>query len=549
MTHQAQTHAVERKIKIPSRYEFLIPAGLFVIFLAVTLPGIAWGAPVIWHPDEIVVRSIKALYGEWQFNEINFDYPSLPEYVMYYLGKLVLALGFSDGEVLVSARVLSALLGGFLVIITYSLARKLGAKPLVATLAGFILAVNSELSHNARFAHNDLYISFFAALILLLAVQYKSSARRGWLYAAFLAVGLAASSKYNGITLILVPLMVYLFPVGEKNTQPRPTTLETFFIGGVLTFLGFAIGTPKSLFWMSYYFKRALPAILRIGNYARQPDSLIGLIGQYDSFVSGMGWVFSLFILAGLLWTGYKLFRAYTGRAPELRPQMSLVAILLVGLLALDLPILLSYNYPVRFFLPMLPALSILTAFFIHDLYQRALDRPLIMRSMTIGLAAFLLFSFARCLSVMLLFLNDARIPGTEFIKTLPAGASLEATYYSPTIPAEHFEREHNYPLYFIKFGGEPLPVNKNYEFNTGEAGLDERQTDYLIIDGFTAARFNDPYICESMPVECDFFARLAAGRSHYRLIGEFTYSLPPFLPRVEIAFVNPEIRVYERIE
>ena len=52
------------------------------------------------------------------------------------------------------------------------------------------------------------------------------------------------------------------------------------------------------------------------------------------------------------------------------------------------------------------------------------------------------------------------------------------------------------------------------------------------------------------MPVECDFFKQLADGQSeHYKLIAEFSYKLPRFLPQLEVSFVNPEIRVYERIE
>ena len=94
------------------KYEFLIPLMLFIVFLVITLPGISWGGLNGWHPDEIVVRSIKALHGQWQFDEINFDYPSLPQYVMFGLGKLILAMGYTDLEVLIASRVLSAVLAG-----------------------------------------------------------------------------------------------------------------------------------------------------------------------------------------------------------------------------------------------------------------------------------------------------------------------------------------------------------------------------------------------------------------------------------------------------
>ena len=91
--------------------------------------------------------------------------------------------------------------------------------------------------------------------------------------------------------------------------------------------------------------------------------------------------------------------------------------------------------------------------------------------------------------------------------------------------------------------------LSKNYMYNIGEEGLDDRQTTYLVIDSFTSDKFDSSYTCELMQVECDFFNQLATGESaHYKLIADFSYHLPPFLPQLEISFVNPQIRIYERI-
>ena len=150
-------------------------------------------------------------------------------------------------------------------------------------------------------------------------------------------------------------------------------------------------------------------------------------------------------------------------------------------------------------------------------------------------------------MSVMLLVMNDTRVPASAFVQTLPQGTSLEHTYYPPNIPGNHFEREHNYPIYFVKTG-EPVPTSKQFVYNAGEAGLNDRQTTYLVTDSFTYDRFSDPYICARVQVECDFFKQLETGQSdHYRLIAEFSYSLPPYLPQIDITFINPTIRIYER--
>lgn len=535
------------------KHEFLIPFLLFVVFLALTLPGITWGAPSTWHPDEIVVRSIKALFdAEYRFDEINFDYPTLPQYVMYGLGKIIFGLGYSDKEILVSARVLAATLAGLTIVLTYLIARRLGGSIYVAGLSGLLLICVSEMEHNGRFAHNDMFLIFFTTLAVLCVIEYFNKQNKFWLYGSFIAVGMAASSKYIGGSLFILPLAVYV--VGQrKNLQREPLPVaETLFISTALTFLGFAAGTPKALFWMTYYFKRVLPALQWQVAYGKRPDSLRGLLGQYGVLTDGLGWPLMLLFGAAFVWGCYQVVQGYRNREiikPGLRTGA--FAILLFAILVLDLPMMFSYNYQLRYFLTLMPLLAALAAFFVEALYTRAqqMDRRTYPIVVGVGVSAVVLYSLARIVSLMLLVVNDARIPASAFIQTLPVGTSLEHTNYPPVIPGNHFEREHNYPIYFVK-GNEPLPTNKHYDFNVGEAGLDDRGTDYLITDSFTYERFDDPYICANMQVECDFFKQLDTGRSaHYKLIAEFSYSLPSYLPQIQVLFVNPVIRVYERIQ
>ena len=525
--------------------EYIIPLALFVVFLAVTLPGIVWGYPDGWHPDEIVIRAIWALRGEWQFSEINFDYPDLPQYVMFGLGKLVLALGYADPDIRVAARILSAMLAGLTIVITYAITRRVSRNRWVAALSGILLLCVSAMSHNGRFAHNDTYITFFVALSVLFLIQSAQAGQTGWLYASFLTVGMAASSKYNGISLLAAPALVYLIKERKFLFKNMLHTFETVFISGALTFLGFAIGTPKAFFWMTYYFKRMIPALLHTGNYARQPDSLRGILGQYASFAEGTGWLLFILFSLALLWAMYKAFQSLRTEKEQRDPQAPFIAILLLCILVLDLPVMISYNYPTRFFLPMYPLFAILGALFLAEIYTFKQYQKVT----SVALGLMLLVSFARNISVMVLFLHDARLPASQFVARLPAGTSLEHTYYPPYIYPHHFAREHNYPIYFKKSPDEELPTSKKYIFNVGEVGLVERQTDYFIVDSFTSDRFNDPYICETMQAECDFFQQLKTGQSqYYKLIAEFQYSLPPFLPQIDIAFVNPGIRIYERI-
>ncbi len=547
-SQQAHTRPI---VSFLVRNEYLIPLALFLVFLAVTLPGISWGAPSVWHPDEIVVRSMKALDGEWKFSETNFDYPDLPQYAMYWLGRLVLALGYGKVEVLVSARVLSATLAGLVIVLTYFIARRAGGSIVVGALSGLFLLCVSEMVHNGHFAHNDTYVMFFTTLSILMLLQYHNHGHRGWLYAAFLTTGMAASSKYIGGSLILAPLAYYLFSQRKNFRTQLFSTLETLFISAALTFLGYAIGTPKALFWMTYYFKRVFTALGWQINYGHIPGAVRGVIGQYQVLLDGLGPVIFLLFAAGFVWACIQVIQAYRQKTLTHASRAANFSVLLLALLALDLPMMVSYNYQFRYFLTLLPILAVFSGFFVAWLYERAAqsNRRVSSGLVVAGVALIVLFSFARLISVAMLFMNDSRTAAGVFLKTLPAGTSLEHTNYAPRIPTGIFTHEFNYPIHFLRNVDDQVPTSKKYIFNAGEAGLDDRQTTYLVTDSFTFDRFNDPYTCSLMQVECDFFKQLATGQSrHYRLIREFSYRLPAFLPQIHVEYVNPTIRVYERI-
>ncbi len=534
-----------------TRNEYLIPLALFLLFLAFTLPGISWGAPSVWHPDEIVVRSMKALDGEWKFSETNFDYPDLPQYAMYWLGRLVLALGYGKVEVLVSARVLSAVLAGLVVVLAYLIARRAGGSIVVGALSGLFLLCVSEMVHNGHFAHNDTYVMFFTTLSILMLLQYHNRGHRGWLYAAFLTTGMAASSKYIGGSLILAALAYYLFSQRKNFRSQLFSIIETLFISAALTFLGYAIGTPKALFWMTYYFKRVLTALGWQINYGHIPGAVRGVIGQYQVLWNGLGTIIFLLFAAGFIWACIQVIQAVRQKTLTHESRAGNFSVLLLALLALDLPMMVSYNYQFRYFLTVLPILAVFSGFFIEWLYARATrgGTHLYSRLVVAGVVLIVLFSFARLTSVAMLFMHDARSAAGDFIQTLPAGSTLEHTNYPPPIPTGRFAREHNYPVYFVRNVNDQVPTGKKYQFNIGEAGLDDRQTTYLVTDSFTADKFKDPYTCSLMPVECAFFQQLAAGQSnHYRLFKEFSYHLPAFLPQIHLEYVNPTIRIYERI-
>jgi len=393
-----------------------------------------------------------------------------------------------------------------------------------------------------------VYLLFFLTLALYALVRYKLTEQRSWLYLAFFSVGCAASSKYTGASFLLIVLVIFLGVNWKHLTKNWFRTAETLFIAGVLTVVGFVIGTPKALLWMSFYFKRMIPAALRFASYGRVSEGAIGFFGQWGTFRAAVGtYVYYLFLIA-FIWhlVRFVLFKVRKLQVEQRR--MDAIFILLVSTVIFDLPYLVSYNYVPRFFLPFLPMFAVLASLFVEDiadfLKQRGYGTSV--KYLIIVMVFLIISSFMQVVSVTLLFANDARIPAGAYLEQLEPDTILEYTLYPPTVPENYFKRTRNYPIYMIKYPGETVPEGKAFAYNQGEEGLTERSVNYLVIDSATYNRFYDSSICDTNPVECEFFLQLLDGKTELRLLASFEYSLPAFLPQIPISSVNPDVKIYE---
>jgi len=446
----------------------------------------------------------------------------------------------------------SALLGAISGVLVYYLARTIGADKLTSALAGLLYISSGIAAANARFAHNDLYLQFFSILCVYFAIKYQFTKARSWICASFFAVGLAASSKYTGGSLLLLPLFVL---VVMNWSDLRRNWLQSFgllIVGGLLSFAGYVIGTPRAIYFLAY-FKNVIPALQRFALYGKNSGAPIGLYGQWKVFENTVGtFGYYLFILC-FIWFAVKLILWLFGKIQLDEKRAQAISILVMAVIIFDLPFLVSVNYVMRFFIPFVPFLSILGALFVREMIDLANNKGLnfVPSVVAIVLVVGISYSMLRLVSIALLFINDARIPASEYIATIRGYKNtIEYTLYPPIVNKKQFYgAARNYPIYFLKYPNEVMPTGGKVKYNQGEQGLIEREVDYLVIDTFTYSRFYNDLICETNPVECDFFKKLLAGEiSSFRLVKEFTYSLPPYLPNVSVLTVNPEIRIYERV-
>ncbi len=544
----------QRIIDFIQKNEWLLPLFISLLFLAVSLPGVSWGAPALWNPDELIWRVDSALRGEMVFDvsEPDFNYPSLPKYVMYAIGWLVNATGRSSFAFIVAARSFSCLLGALAGALIYVTARMIGANKRISTLAGILYIASGVAAANGRFAHNDLYLQLFAILCVFFIIKYQHTRSIRWLYISFFCVGLAASSKYTGGSLILLPMAVYVVVNWTEVRNRWLSMIGTLFLGGVISLLGYSLGTPKALFSPVYYFSHVIPALQNYPQYGFNSGSPLGLYGQWAVFKEAVGtFAYYIFIIA-FLWFAARLILSKIGKVSFENRLAQGVGVLMAAVLIFDLPFMISINYIGRYFIPFVPFLAILGAFLVDEIAAIAkrmnlnFIQPVMIALLVIGVS----YSLLRLVSIALLFENDARIPASEYIASMRGyQKSMEYTLYPPLINKKQFERAHNYPIYFVKYPTDIVPTGGRYEYNLGEQGLLARDTDYFVIDTLTYSRFYNDSICETNPVECDFFKKLLAGEiTTYRLLKEFAYSLPLYLPQVSISAVNPRIQIYERV-
>ncbi len=388
------------------RNEKLIPLLLFLLFLAVSVPGVNWGVPALWNPDELVWRVDSALRGEIIFDETepDFNYPSLPKYVMFGVGKVVYGMGYSSSIFFISARLVSALLGAMSGVLVYYLARAIGANMQSSALAGLLYISSGIAAANARFAHNDLYLQFFSILCVFSAIKYQLTKKKLWIFVSFFTVGLAASSKYTGGSLLLVPLFVLVVMNWDDLRKNWLQSFVLLLFGGMLSFAGYVLGTPKAIYFLTY-FKNVIPALQRFALYGKNSGIPIGLFGQWKVFESAVGtFSYYLFILC-FIWFAVKLILWRFGKIKLAEKQAAFqqaIIILVTAVIIFDLPFLVSVNYVARFFMPFVPFLSILGALFVKEIVDPAKNKgwnfvpAIVMTLLVVGISYSMLRAYLR---------------------------------------------------------------------------------------------------------------------------------------------------------
>jgi hypothetical protein len=260
---------------------------------------------------------------------------------------------------------------------------------------------------HSHFATVDVPLTFFTTLVLVFSLSaLRSGSLKHFLLAA-VASGAAASVKYSGLSSIVLPLALLLFPNKDFSTHRRLAFAVAIPAVALLTFLAtcpFSLLSPQEFltdvrFELSHLAKGGTAAFLNT-----PPAPIYHLA---NSLPNALG---PLFLVASLL--GFLLALR--------RPQREEWPLLLWTVLSF-LTASLSHEKFIRYILPLLPCLAILAVRLANVKRRPWRSLALILLAVS-GFSAFLL-SFAH---LRYLILPDARAQAAEWVLArTPKGAAI----------------------------------------------------------------------------------------------------------------------------
>ena len=405
--------------------------------LASRLWGITFGLPnEAARPDERHLIGYTLAMGGNHLNPAFFNYPSLYLYLLlgsygayFALGRLtghfgsmsdlVAEYALSPSNLYLIDRVLVALLGTATVYLIFAIGERRISRR-TGLFAAFFLSVAYLHVRESHFGTVDVPLTFWVTLATLIILR-ADSVRTPKLFAlAGFTVGLAISTKYNAIAL-LVPLGLMHLRGSANPTEPPPSMarMTAFLLSFAAVGLGFVVGTPYSLLDHRTFLANAT-------------FELVNKSRELPAIDLGRGWLYHLrFSLAHGL--GIPLLVAsLAGLATGLR-QKPRVAILLAAFpLTWWVGVGMSHYVYLRYAVPMVPALCIFAAWALDAaagrLELRFRGRPgvriLATGALALGLAAWPAwhtFQWDR-----LIRRTDTRVVAADWIEHhVPSGANI----------------------------------------------------------------------------------------------------------------------------
>ncbi len=393
--------------------------------------GIGFGLPnTMARPDESLVVSTSLQFLKGDFNPHFFHWPSLYFYIIsglyyfYYILCIILAkfttipnlladFGKNLSTFFLISRYCSASFGIATVFIVYKIAYRLFEKR-IALISALYLSLAYLHVRDSHFGVTDITMTFFIMCSILYIIKcYEYNSINNYVKAGIFA-GLATSTKYSGI-LLMIPIVILNIIKNEKKLI-IPMIKPVIIFGIVLMFV-FILGTPYAI--LDY--KTFISDFLFIMKHIRQGGLNLGngwWFHIHFSMFYGIGWSLLLFSILGI----FLLFK------DDWKKGIILCSFAIIYyIIALKGSLLF-----VRYSIPLIPTLCITGAYFTNYLYEK-IDKYILshykIRINLIYVFAILIIlpSFYNIIKFdSLLISQDSRVLSAEWVeKNIEHGKSL----------------------------------------------------------------------------------------------------------------------------
>ncbi|HET9015065.1 MAG TPA: glycosyltransferase family 39 protein [Thermomicrobiaceae bacterium] len=514
-TVQADDALVEERPRAGYRRRFAVTLGAVVALGGVLrLWSITFGVPMVQYPDEPnILNPALVMVAHRDLNPHWFIYPGLIIYAEVAVVVLVKALthlvSLSAGMVIsleyVLGRLAMAAFGiatvGLVGLVGYRMARR--RREVVGLVAAGIVAVSLLLSTDAHYLKPDVPTAFFTALTLWFTLGALEHDRmRDWLLAG-VAVGFAASFKYTGLAVALVPAIAMVM-MGEGWRGPLHRW-RTVLLMAAAAIVVFVVADPGALMTPRTFYQEAI-----VYNQTHYSTGHPGSEGTHNwlwylemLWSTGIGPTLAPLVIVGVLFEAWRSLK---------RDRVALLLLIFPLLYYLD-----SSRYVVRFdrqLIPIMPFLALIGA--------RWLDRvpvPRLATTARVGLGALALVAFTvPAIAVarwdIEIGKTDTRYPTLAWVEAhLPKGAVVAREWYTPPLTANGY-----HGIYIRSAYEQPV------------SWFDANHVQYLIVSSYMYGRYL--VAPEKYPDQAAFYQKLLA--------------VPPLITIEPVGhYTGPTIEVY----
>jgi 4-amino-4-deoxy-L-arabinose transferase-like glycosyltransferase len=205
--------------------------------------GLDFGLPYLEaRPDESTIIRHTMAFFSGDPNPHFFNYPSLYLYLLFaaYLSYFLIGRGFgffSSPDDLIARfihdpyniflidRALSVFFGTATILVVFYLARRLWGRR-TALVAALFMALAYLHARDSHFGTTDAAMVFLALTAMLFIVRARQEGSEKNYLLAGLLTGLAASTKYNAVLLVLPLATAHFFNTLERARQGGPVALN-----------------------------------------------------------------------------------------------------------------------------------------------------------------------------------------------------------------------------------------------------------------------------------------------------------------------------------